>query len=106
MAEHQDLSDDQLVKEGSLKSSKNESLSTMQVKVYSPFKIYFDEPAESVSGENATGSFDILPQHHNFISLLNSCEIVIRNNQDTRRIHISGGVMHVKSDNVTIFLDV
>lgn len=79
---------------------------TMQLKVHSPFQTYFDEPAYSVSAENNTGPFDILPRHHNFITLLNPCELLIRAPLGDRRIRISGGVMHVKADNITVFLDV
>lgn len=81
---------------------------TMRVKIQSPQKIFFDEVAISISAANATGDFDILPHHHNFITLLDPCEMCIRRpgKADEQRIKISGGLMHVKSDLVTIFLDV
>lgn len=80
---------------------------TMYVKVHSPFKQYYEGRAFSLSAENATGPFDILPHHHNFISLLQPCEMVVRTvNNDDRRILISGGLMHVKADKVVVFLDV
>jgi len=79
---------------------------TMHIKVYSPFKVYFDDVGESITGENATGPFDILPKHHNFMTLLNSCELVIRSRGREQRIRISGGLMHVKADRVTVFLDI
>lgn len=79
----------------------------MHVKVYSPFKVFFDEPARSISGANSEGPFDILPKHHNFITLLGPCELVlVRPNESSQRIRIGGGVMHVKADQVTVFLDV
>jgi len=80
----------------------------MAVRVYSPFKDYFDGTAFSVSAENATGPFDILPKHHNFISLLSPCEVVIRSSsgKGEQRIKISGGLMHVKADKLIVFLDV
>jgi hypothetical protein len=79
----------------------------MFVKIHSPFHEYFDAPALSVSAQNATGLFDILPHHHNFISLLTPCDVVVRRaDQDDRRFRISGGLMHVKADQVVIFLDV
>lgn len=82
----------------------------MHVKVYSPFTTYFDSQAFSISASNQTGPFDILPKHHNFISLLTECDVLVRsieNNQpkDTK-IKIFGGIMHVKSDEVLVFLDV
>ena len=80
---------------------------SMHVKVYSPFRNYYDDSAFSISAENATGPFDILPKHHNFISLLAPCELVIRTvDYGDRRIRISGGIMHVKADHVIVFLDV
>jgi F0F1-type ATP synthase epsilon subunit len=82
---------------------------TMRVKVYSPFKTYYDEVSYSISGVNATGPFDILPHHHNFMSLLDSCVLMIKpveGQERERKIRISGGLMHVKADKVTIFLDI
>lgn len=80
---------------------------SMEVKVYSPFHDYYDGPAFSLSAENTTGPFDILPRHHNFISLLSPCEMVLRTVKNgDQRIRISGGIMHVKADKVTVFLDV
>lgn len=87
------------------KSDKQEA-QTLHVKVSSPFHIYFDEPALSISGVNHTGPFDILPGHHNFITLLDACELNIRTSTDERRIKINGGVMHVKADMASVFLDV
>lgn len=81
--------------------------SSMRVKVRSPFRDYYDDQAFSVTAVNATGPFDILPKHHNFISLLSPCELMIRSvDQGDQKIRISGGVMHVKADQVIVFLDV
>ena len=88
-------------------SKKNADKSSMRVHVYSPFRDYYDGLAVSLTAENATGPFDILPQHHNFISLLLPCEIVIRTvSEGERKIRISGGIIHVKANQVIVFLDV
>lgn len=79
---------------------------SMQVKVHSPFKEYYNGTAFSISGENATGPFDILPRHHNFITLLNPCELIIRSVKSDQKIQIAGGLMHVKADIIIVFLDV
>ncbi|MGC1177087.1 MAG: hypothetical protein WA843_03375 [Candidatus Saccharimonadales bacterium] len=80
---------------------------SMQVKVYSPFRDYYDGQAFSLTAVNATGPFDILPKHHNFISLLNPCDLIIRTvDTGEQRIRISGGIIHVKADQVIVFLDV
>jgi len=79
----------------------------MHVKVYAPFRTYYDGEADSISAENDTGAFDILATHHNFITLLSPCEIVVRSNGDQEeKIKINRGSMHVKKDEVVVFLDV
>lgn len=88
------------------KPVKSGDKSVMHVKVYSPFKIYFDEEAVSISASNETGPFDILPGHHNFMTLLNASDILVRSSRGDQKIHITRGIMHVKADQVTVFLDV
>ncbi len=78
----------------------------LHMKVYSPFKVYFDDEADSVSAENDTGPFDVLPKHHRFLTLLNPCDIVIRVKEKEQKIRITRGIMHVREDKVTVFLDV
>lgn len=83
------------------------STAAMHVKVFSPAKVYFDDAAVSVSAVNDTGEFDVLPSHHNFITLLNPCNIVITlPNNEKEIIEINNGVMHVKTDIMTVFLDI
>lgn len=78
----------------------------IHIKVYSPFKVYFDSEGTSISGLNATGPFDVLPRHHNFITLLTACVLIVRTRHGEQKIRISGGLMHVKADQVIVFLDV
>ena len=106
MAVHQQASTGEFVEDDTQVTQKKGGKPMMHVKVYSPFQVYFDEDAYSLSGENAAGPFDILPHHHNFISLLNACELTVRAPLSERKIRISGGLMHVKADHVVVFLDV
>lgn len=83
------------------------STQTMAVKIYAPFKTYFDGPANSISAVNDTGPFDILPRHKNFMCLLKPGEIKVRiAGKDDFVMPVNQAVMHVKSDRVTVFLDV
>lgn len=80
---------------------------SMAVKVYAPFKVYFDGPALSVSAVNDTGPFDILPRHKNFMCLLKPGELRVRSaGKDDFTMPVNQAVMHVKADKVTVFLDV
>ncbi|MEK7603301.1 MAG: hypothetical protein AAB459_03605 [Patescibacteria group bacterium] len=78
----------------------------MHVKVYAPFKTYYDDDAFSISAVNDTGPFDILPKHHNFMTLLSAGDVVVRNDSGEERVTIGQGIMHVKADEVIVFLDV
>ncbi len=79
----------------------------MAVKIYAPFKIYFDGPANSVSAVNDTGPFDILPRHKNFMCLLKPGELRVRTSgKDDFAMEVNQAVIHVKADRVTVFLDV
>jgi len=97
-----------LPQDNSLNIEKRSEKSTqMHVKVYSPFKVYYDDKAKSISAINGTGPFDILPGHRNFMTLVNACELVIVTvNDQEEKIKISRAVMHVKADEVRVFLDV
>ena len=79
---------------------------TMSVKVYAPFKVYFEGEAYSVSAENATGPFDILPRHHNFLCMLVPCTTRIKTANGIKEVKIHRALMHVKADSVDVFMDV
>jgi F0F1-type ATP synthase epsilon subunit len=78
----------------------------MLIKVYSPYQVYFDDRAKSISAINDTGPFDILKGHRRFLTLLQPCELVIDSEKGEERIKISHGIMYVKEDRVVVFLDV
>lgn len=85
----------------------DQAVKTMHVKVYAPFKVYYDAPATSLTAANRVGQFDVLQGHHNFISLLTPGEVTVRaeGNNDFK-MNIDHGLIHVKADEVKIFLDV
>lgn len=79
----------------------------MFVKVYAPYKNYFEGIANSISAVNDTGPFDILPGHHKFLTLLSEGDILIRDDTgQEEKVTIKNGIMYVLSDKVTVFLDV
>lgn len=84
---------------------KNET-SSLHIKIHSPFKTYFDDDASSISAVNDTGPFDVLPSHHRFMTILNEGEVTVRGSGGELRYKIDRGIMHVRDDHVTVFLDV
>ncbi len=80
---------------------------SMHVKVHSPFKVYYDDDAVSLTAVNLTGPFDILPRHKNFMTLISPCNLVVRApGKPDFSLPVTRGVMHVKANQVTVFLDV
>ena len=78
----------------------------MAVKVYAPFRVYYDGVGEVVSAVNEVGPFDILPHHRNFLCMLKPCDVKIQTPEGEKVIPITKALMHVKADRVVIFVDV
>lgn len=77
------------------------------VKIYAPFQVYFEGNAYSVSAVNATGPFDVLPHHHNFLCMLVPSSIVVQTvDAGEKTVKIHRALMHVKADKVSVFVDV
>jgi len=107
MAVRQNASTGELVEDRpATKEPPRKSPDILNVKVWSPFRIYFDSQAASISGVNGTGAFDILPRHRNFITLLNPCDLVLQTRDGEVRIRISNGIMQVHKNTVIVFLEV
>lgn len=79
---------------------------TIAVKVYAPFKVYYEGEGYSVSAVNEVGPFDILPGHHNFLCMLSPCTLAIQTPDGQKDIKISRALMHVKAGRVVVFVDV
>ena len=79
---------------------------TITVKVYAPFKVYFEGDAYSVSAVNATGPFDVLPHHHNFLCMLVPSMLRIQTPSGEKEIKIHRALLHVEKENLTVFVDV
>lgn len=78
----------------------------MAIKVYAPFKVYFEGSGYSLSAVNDIGPFDILPRHHNFLCMLVPCELKIQAPEGEKVIKIHRALMHVKANSVVVFVDV
>ena len=82
---------------------------TLHVKVISPFKLYYEGQAVSVSGENSKGKFDILYGHISFISWLSKCDLIIdkgegKKEERTITFPVAEGVVTVTTNQVYVFI--
>ena len=85
---------------------KKSGKSTMYVKVFAPFKMYFEGEAHSVSAVNATGPFDILPHHHKFLCMLVPGTLSVTTEEGQKTFKIPESLLHVEGDKVVVYVDV
>lgn len=79
-------------------------MSTLHVRIISPQQLILDTQADSVSSKNLQGTFDVLPQHANFISLIENSPITIRiKGQKPLTFKFPLAIMLVTEDKVNIY---
>lgn len=79
---------------------------SFDLKIFSPFRTFFDGKALSLTAVNKTGQFDILGGHANFLSLLEPCEVLVKTPERSLKFAIKSGLLHSRNDKVTIFLNI
>lgn len=85
---------------------KPESELELEVKVVSPFEIIYEGKARSLSARNAVGTFDVLPGHVNFMTLLEAGDVVVLTNVDERRYALDHGILKVNRNKVVVFANI
>jgi F0F1-type ATP synthase epsilon subunit len=80
----------------------------LKVIARAPFHVYYEGPAEVVSGANSVGKFDILPGHADFFSVMGPCEVAIEPTDPKAKpitFEIRGGIVGVRNDEVMLFVN-
>jgi len=80
-------------------------MSVLSVIISSPEKIIWAGKADSVTSENSQGSFDILSKHANFVTILEKKTIFIHHGNTKEKFLFETAVLSVRSDIVTIYVD-
>ena len=76
----------------------------LKVRILSPQKLIFQGEAISVSSTNSQGKFDILPQHANFITLIENSPITVRvKGQKALTFKFPLAIMNVSENKVDIY---
>lgn len=83
-----------------------ETIPKLQVKILSPFEVFFEGTANSISATNRTGPFDILANHTNFMALLTPGVVRLETDIGPREFNISRGIIKVASNQVILFANV
>ena len=75
----------------------------LTVEISSPDKQIWQGTAESVSSENSTGVFDILPFHANFITIIEDKPIKIKTLDKTEEFKFANSILYVSRNKVLIY---
>ena len=80
----------------------------LHVEILSPTQTYYNSLALSVSARNKVGPFDVLDGHANFFSILTKGDVAVNIGMGSRILTfpISGGIMKVTQNKVTLFVDI
>lgn len=78
----------------------------LQVQIISPKKDLFSGMALSVSSANSAGKFDILPEHANFITIVDHSPIMIRTaDKNILTFNFPLAIIHIQSNQVRIYTE-
>lgn len=78
----------------------------LSVRMLAPTSKPYEGRAVSVTTTNKVGQFDILVGHANFFSLLLPSDVVINTGAQKLTFAISGGLIKVKTNVVTLFVNI
>lgn len=82
-----------------------DSTNQLNVSARSPFEVYYEGAATSVTALNKVGLFDILPGHADFFSMLSPCEVIIETASDPISFMITNGIITVRDNEVLLFVN-
>ena len=77
----------------------------LKVIARAPFHVYFEGDATAVTATNPVGTFDILPGHADFFSVLSPCEVIVDNGSEPVKFNIRNGIVTVRDNNVMLFVN-
>lgn len=77
----------------------------INLKVQSRDGVIFEGDIISLSAKNSKGTFDILDQHENFISLVDDT-LVIRTPTDTREIKVQNAILKIKENKLEVYVGI
>ena len=78
-------------------------MQTLHVRIISPQQLLLETEAVSLSSKNSQGPFDILPQHANFITLVENSPIIVRVNKKELTFNFPLAIIFTVQNSVNIY---
>lgn len=83
-----------------------EAIPQLSVIARAPFIVYYEGKAEAVTATNKVGTFDILPDHADFFSILSPGEVVIETADEPISFQISNGIITARNNEILLFVNI
>jgi F0F1-type ATP synthase epsilon subunit len=79
----------------------------LEVIARSPFHIYYEGRAQAVTATNKVGTFDILPEHADFFSMLSpDTDVIIETGSENPvTFDVTNGMITVRDNQVMLFVN-
>src|SRR5690349_15876158 len=78
----------------------------LKVRIVSSKGQIFSGYASSISSANSNGSFDLLPRHIDFLTLVQNSPIIIRTlDNKTVKFNLPLSIIHASKNNITVYTD-
>ncbi len=81
-------------------------MSTIHLVIRDKRQTLFQGDVKSLTSYNAKGTFDILPEHTNFISIISDRIEFVKTDNTRMQLTLKRGVVHVKENHVEIYLGI
>ena len=81
----------------------NQPEEILNVEINSPEKLIWEGQAKSVSSENSSGPFDILPYHANFITIIEDHPVKINTGLKIEEFHYTNAIIYASKNKVLIY---
>ena len=79
---------------------------TLSVRISSPDQVIWEGQANSVSSANLDGPFDIMPQHANFITIVENRPILIRTQKRVVEYTFPNALIYTRNNAVLVFTNI
>lgn len=78
----------------------------LTVKIITPETVLYEGSAEAVATKNIEGPLSILPEHANFISIIDEIILLRRPDGRQQEIKVEQGVLYCRENNVEIYIGI
>ncbi|MCL4353971.1 hypothetical protein M1349_00680 [Patescibacteria group bacterium] len=77
---------------------------TIRLKILNREKVILEEDVRAITSLNSSGTFDVLAEHANFISLIKDYLIIHKTNGSKEEMKLEGAVLRVSNNQAQVFI--